>query len=160
MQKSIFRISSFALLTLAFGMLQAQAKSDFSGTWKGNNSKSDFGPMPAPDTFVEKIAHEDPSLKVHTAQTGGSGDQTYDMTYTTDGKECLNHMGGTDNTIKTSLKWDGDDLVADSTGSYDGNDFTAKDRWTLSDAGKTLTVTRHVSAGGADFDIKMVLEKQ
>jgi hypothetical protein len=35
---------------------------------------------------------------------------TYDMAYTTDGKECVNHMG--DNEFKTTLKWEGDDLVA------------------------------------------------
>jgi hypothetical protein len=84
---------------------------------------------------------------------------TYDMVYTTDGKECVNHMGG-DNEIRTMLKWDGDDLVGDSKGSFEGNEFTAKDRWTLSDGGKTMSVTRHISAGGADFDMKLVFDKQ
>ena len=124
MHKSTFRIFSLALLTLAFGLLQAQAKSDFSGTWKANAGKSDFGPMPPPDSMTQKIVHADPSLKVNVAQTGGGGDLTYDMVYTTDGKECLNHMGG-DNEIKTKLTWDGNDLVGDSVGSYEGNDFTA-----------------------------------
>jgi hypothetical protein len=159
MNKSRFRIFSLALLTLAFGLLQAQAKSDFSGTWKANAGKSDFGPMPPPDSMTQKIVHEDPSMKVNVAQTGGSGDMTYDMVYTTDGKECVNHMGG-DNEIRTMLKWDGDDLVGDSKGSFEGNEFTAKDRWTLSDGGKTMSVTRHISAGGADFDMKLVFDKQ
>lgn len=152
------RLFSFAVLTLAVGLMQAQAKSDFSGTWKANTSKSDFGPMPAPDSLTEKIVHEDPSLKVNVVQTGGPGDQTYDMLYTTDGKECVNHPGG--NEFKTTLAWEGDDLVATTKGSYEGNDFTAKDHWTLSDGGKTLTVTRHISTGMGDFDMKMVLDKQ
>jgi hypothetical protein len=49
------RLFSLALLTLAFGLVQAQAKTDFSGTWKLNASKSDFGPMPPPDTRTDKI---------------------------------------------------------------------------------------------------------
>jgi len=109
--------------------------------------------------MTQKIVHADPSIKVNIVQTGGSGDMTYDMSYTTDGKECVNHMGE-GNEIKTKLTWDGDDLVGDSAGSYEGNDFTAKDRWTLSDGGKTMTVTRHISAGGSDFDLKFVFAKQ
>jgi hypothetical protein len=83
---------------------------------------------------------------------------TYDMAYTTDGKECVNHLG--DNEFKSTLKWDGDDLVTDTKGSFDGNAFTAKDRWTLSDGGKTMTMQRHISTDGGDFDIKLVFEKQ
>jgi hypothetical protein len=159
MRQSTFKIIFLTALTLAVALVQAQAKSDFSGTWKADTAKSDFGPMPAPDTMTQKIVHADPSLKVNIVQTGGSGDSAYDMTYTTDGAECLNHMGE-GNEIKTKLKWDGDDLVADSVGSFEGNDFTAKDRWTLADGGKTMVVTRHISAGGADFDMKFVFVKQ
>lgn len=158
MRKSTCSLFSLALLALALGLVQAQAKSDFSGTWKANAAKSDFGPAPPPDSLVMKVALEDPSLKVNIAQTGGSGDMTYDMVYTTDGKECVNHPGG--NELKSTLKWEGDDLVADTKGSWDGNDFTSKERWTLSDGGKTMTVQRHISTGGGDFDMKLVLEKQ
>jgi len=158
MRKSTFRLFSLALLTVALGLVQAQAKSDFSGTWKANATKSDFGPMPPPDSMTEKIVHEDPSFKVNIAQTGGSGDMTYDQVYTTDGKECVNHMG--DNEFKSTLKWDGDDLVADTKGSYEGNEFTAKDRWTLSAGGKTMTVTRHISTSMGEFDMKLVFDKQ
>jgi hypothetical protein len=152
------RLFSFAVVTLILGLASAQAKSDYSGTWKANPSKSDFGPMPAPDSLTEKIVHEDPSLKINVVQTGGQGDQTYDMVYTTDGKECVNHPGG--NEFKTTLNWEGDDLVANTKGSFDGNEFTAKDHFTLSDGGKTLTVTRHISTGMGEFDMKIVLDKQ
>jgi hypothetical protein len=157
-RKSVFRLFSLALLTLAFAPLQAQAKSDFNGTWKANISKSDFGPAPPPDRIVQKIVHRDPSLKVHFVQTGGPGDMTFDLVYTTDGKECVNHMG--DNEIRSTFKWEGDDLVADSKGSFDGNDFTAKDRWSLSGGGKTMTVERHIASAGGDFDMKLVFDKQ
>jgi hypothetical protein len=158
MRKSSFRLFSLTLLTLAVGLVQAHAKTDFSGTWKANTGKSDFGPMPPPDSIVEKIVHADPSLKVNIAQTGGQGDMTYDQVFTTDGKECVNHMA--DNEFKSTLKWEGDDLVADTKGSFDGNDFTAKEHWTLSDGGKTMTVQRHISTAMGEFDMKLVFEKQ
>jgi len=152
------RLFSLTLLTLALGFVQAQAKTDFSGTWKLNAGKSDFGQMPAPDSMTQKITHQDPSLKVNVASTGGMGDMTYDFSYTTDGKECVNHMG--DNEFKSTLKWDGDDLVVDIKGSFGGTDFTAKDRWTLSGDGKTLTITQHFSSAMGEGDVKEVLDKQ
>jgi hypothetical protein len=153
------RLFSLTFLTLALGLVQAQAKTDFSGTWKVNAAKSDFGPMPAPDTMTEKITHQDPSLKANVASTGGpQGDMTYDINYTTDGKECVNHVG--DNEFKSTLNWDGDVLVAETKGSFSGTDFTSKDRWTLSADGKTLTIARHVTSAMGDADIKLVFDKQ
>ncbi len=152
------QLFSLTALTLGLTLVPAQAKSDFSGTWKGNATKSDFGPMPAPDSLTEKIAHEEPNIKINVAQVGGQGDMNYDMAYTTDGKEAVNTVGG--NEFKTTLKWEGDDLVGDTKGSFDGNDFTTKDRWTLSDGGKTMTVTRHISTSMGEFDMKLVFDKQ
>ncbi|HLY15741.1 MAG TPA: hypothetical protein VKR61_00895 [Bryobacteraceae bacterium] len=146
------------LLLVAVALVQAQAKSDFGGTWKLNAGKSDFGPMPPPDSITQTITHDEPTVKISVVQVGGTGDAKYDMAYTTDGKESVNHMG--DNEFKTTLKWDGDDLAGDTKGSFDGNDFTAKDRWALSDGGKTMTVTRHISTSMGEFDMKFVYEKQ
>ncbi|MGD0365158.1 MAG: hypothetical protein ABSC93_30110 [Bryobacteraceae bacterium] len=153
------KLFSLALLTLAVGLIQAQAKTDFSGTWKLNTSKSDFGPMPPPDSLSEKITHQDPSLKATVSSTGGmQGDMTYDVSYTTDGKECVNHLG--ENEFKSTVNWEGDELVVNTKGSFGGNDFTSKDRWTLSSDGKTLTVARHLSSAMGEADIKTVFDKQ
>lgn len=153
------KLLSFTLLTATFGLVQAQAKTDFSGTWKINAGKSDFGPMPAPDSMTQKITHEDPSLKANVSTTGGmQGDMTYDVVYTTDGKECVNKLA--DNEFKSTLKWEGDELVVDTKGSFSGTDFTSKDRWTLSSDGKTMTVARHISSAMGDADMKLVFDKQ
>jgi hypothetical protein len=153
------RLFSLALLTLALGFVQAQAKTDFTGTWKLNAAKSDFGPIPPPDSVTMKIAHQEPSIKSNVATTGGpNGDMAYDVSYTTDGKECVNHMG--ENELKSTLKWDGDDLAIDSKGSFGGADFTAKGRWNLSGDGKTLTITQHYTSTMGEADVKEVFEKQ
>ena len=153
------KLFSWAFLIMALALVQAQAKSDFSGTWKLNTGKSDFGAMPPPDTMTQKITHQDPSLKASVASTGGmNGDMSYDMSYTTDGKECVNKVGESE--FKSTLKWDGDDLVVDTKGSFGGNEFTAKGRWTLSGDGKILTVTQHFTSAMGEGDIKEVFEKQ
>jgi len=156
--RQITRPFSLMLLTLAVGLIQAQAKPNLSGTWVLNVSKSDFGPMPAPDSETHKITHADPDLKVNVAQKGQMGDLNYDAAYSTDGKESTNNVAG--NEFKSTAKWDGDDLTIDTKGSFNGTDFTAKDRWTLSADGKTLTVTRHINSAMGDMDMKMLFEKQ
>ena len=152
------RLFSFVVLIGILGLVQGQAKSDFSGTWNLDTSKSDFGPLPSPDSMTETIVHKDPSLKVSLTQTGGLGDITMDLSYTTDGAECVNHVRQSE--IRSILRWDGDDLVVDIKGKYGETDYKSKDRWTLSSDGKTLTITRHVSSPMGEADVKELFVKQ
>ena len=152
------KVFASLLLTAAFGVVQAHAKPDINGTWKVNVSKSDFGPMPAPDSQTSKVSFTDPDLKVAVASSGQMGDLNYDLHYTTDGKESTNTVMG--NEMKSTAKWEGDELVIDTTGNFNGTDFTAKDRWSLSEDGKTLTVLRHLNFAGGDGDQKIIMEKQ
>ena len=141
-----------------FGLAQAHAKPNFSGTWKVNVAQSDFGAIPGPDSRTDKITHQDPDLKVHVNQSGQMGEMTYDAAYTTDGKECTNNVNG--NVFKSTVKWDGDGLSLETKGSFNGNEFTAKDRWALSEDGKTMTVQRHLASAMGETDQKLVFEKQ
>jgi hypothetical protein len=152
------RLLPLLALIVTFGLIAAQAKPNLSGTWKANVTKSDFGPMPAPDSDTRKIDHQDPKLKVNVATSGGMGDLNYEANYTTDGQESTNHVMDSD--FKSVAKWDGDDLVIDTKGSFNGTDFTAKDRWSLSEDGKTLTVQRHLSSAMGEADQKVVYDKQ
>jgi hypothetical protein len=149
-------VMAVVVLTLCLGL--AQAKANFTGDWKANAAKSDFGPMPPPEKFDQKITHNDPELKVATTIAGEFGEFTLDFTYKTDGKECVNTspMGET----KSVLTWDGDTLVIESKMSGDNGEMTMSDRWTLSEDGKTLTMKRHFSGGMGEGDQTMVMEKQ
>ena len=153
------RVVSCVFLMVFLGLVQAQTKTDFSGTWKVNTSKSDFGPMPPPDSRVEKVTQQDPDLKVNVASTGGPmGDMTYDVSYNTEGKETTNTVAG--NEIKSTAKWDGAELAIESKGSFNGTDFTSKERWGLSSDGKELTKASHISSAMGEMDVKLVYEKQ
>jgi hypothetical protein len=147
-----------AVLAIVLLAAPAFAKADFSGEWKLNLSKSDFGPLPAPTSVTENITHQDPALKLAIKQTSERGDREYQLNYSTDGKETTNEMRG--NPVKSVAKWDGDTLVIDTKGSFDGNDFSVQDRMSLSPDGKVLTVKRHFTSSMGEADQTMVLEKQ
>lgn len=136
----------------------AEAKPNFTGEWKLNAAKSDFGMMPPPTSVVQKITHEEPSLKVVRTQVSERGEFTSEAAYTTDGKECINktRMGES----KSTLKWDGDTLVIERKMDFQGNEVTITEKWTLSEDGKSLTQDQHFSSAQGEGDMKMVLEKQ
>jgi hypothetical protein len=150
-------LAGFLALALA-ASVSAQAKSNFSGAWKVNTTKSDFGPWPAPQSASLKVAHEDPALKVSVSQSSERGDFTYDAAYTTDGKESTNTIR--DNPVKSIVKWEGDNLLFDTKASFGGNDVTIKDKWALSEDGKVLTLERQFSSSQGDAKQKLIYEKQ
>jgi len=148
----------WALLLATAWCFGAYAKPNFSGTWKLNLEKSEYGPMPAPTSMVDKIAHEDPSLKINRNQAGQQGELNYDLNFTTDGKESTNTIRG--NSMKSTVSWEGETLVFDSKLSIQDNEITFKDKWTVSPDGKTITINRHAASAQGEIDQKLVMEKQ
>src|ERR1044071_4349740 len=66
----------------------APVKPNYSGTWKLNLAKSDYGPVPAPESQMYTIEHKEPSIKISVEQKGGArGDIKFTLDLTTDGKE-------------------------------------------------------------------------
>jgi hypothetical protein len=146
---------------LAFVTLAAVpvfAKPNFTGAWKVNSSKSDFGQFPG-GNMTAKIAHEDPKLKSTITQEGPQGEFTMESTYTTDGKESTNEgFGGAP--MKAVAKWDGDILNIESKGQFGDNEFTMVDKYELSADGKTLTINRTFKSAMGEMIQKLVFDKQ
>lgn len=149
---------AIAALTLFSGLLSAQDKPNFSGTWKMNGEKSDFGPMPAPEKLVRVIDHKDPEMQIKTTQSGQQGEVTSELKYKTDGTESVNKMRGQD--VKGVAKWEGDKLVVRSKREVQGMEISITETWTATDAGKVLTVTNAIETPQGSFEAKIVLEKQ
>ena len=155
MYKRIFA----AMAILALAALPALATPNFSGDWKLNAPKSDFGQMPAPDSMTYKITHADPKLTTVIKQSGQMGEVERQSSYTTDGKESTNE-GFQGSTTKSVAKWDGDTLTIETKGQFGDNEFTVTQKWTLSADGKTLTVAQSVKSAMGEFAAKMVFDKQ
>jgi hypothetical protein len=133
-------------------------KPNYSGTWKLNVAKSDFGPIPGPETRTDVIEHADPMLKVSTTQDGAQGHQEYTLNLTTDGKEATNTPGGLE--VKSIGGWEASNLIMNIKLKFQDNDVAAKTTWLLSADGKTMTQNQHLTTAMGELDQKMVFEKQ
>jgi hypothetical protein len=123
-----------------------------------DSDRSDFGQIPKPANFVRKIEHEDPKLHVVTNFTTPNGDAVTDVKYTTDGKECVNTVRGSE--WKGTTTWDGNSVEVVSKGTINGAELTTKERWTLTSKGKVLTVVNNTVTPQASFTFTVVLNKE
>jgi hypothetical protein len=153
MKKCFTVVAVFAMTFLA---AHAQAATNFTGAWKLNLSKSDYGPVPQPDTMTRTINHNDPSLQISTYQKGAQGEATTELKYTTDGKPAENKAANSTGTAK----WDGDKLVVDSVRDLNGTEIKFHDVWNLSADGKTLTINSHLIVPQGEVDLTLVFDKQ
>src|SRR4051812_48416750 len=147
-----------ALILTAFGASQAQAKPNFTGDWTLNATKSDFGPMPAPDKMTMKVDHKDPAMNVSQTQSGPQGEMSYDSKYSTDGTETTNTFGPME--AKSTAKWEGDVLVVNTKLNAQGTEISIVSRWALSEDGKTITQSAHLNSPQGEIDLKYVLDKK
>lgn len=131
-----FLLASISLAPAA----SAQTHPSFAGEWTMIADKSDFGPLPKPTSMTRTITETGATLKIVTVQKGANGDTTVSTTFTTDGKPQKNTVQGSEMT--TTGKWDGAAMLFNSSMDMQGAAITIEDRYALSDAGKTLTVTR------------------
>jgi hypothetical protein len=161
MKARVYMAACAALLTLAISTA-AQGLPNFTGTWTLDAAKSDFGPMPPPESVVMVIDHQEPTVKVTTTQKTQMGDSSNDSTYTTDGKENVNKMRGPagDQDVKSTTKWNGKTLATSRTIEAQGMSIGIDDSWELSPDGKALTVSRQLKTPQGDFSTKLVLTKK
>ena len=152
--RTIHRFAA-CVFVLALGAF-AQTKPDFSGTWKLDNTRSNFGALPAPQSSTLKIEHKEPAFKMVSITVGDSGERSFELSFMTDGKECTNFVGNIE--LKSVVKWDGNVLTMEHKAA--GGEVTVKDQWVLSEDGKTLTVTRQWSGSQGETTQTLVHQKQ
>lgn len=148
-------------------MMNAQAgKSNFTGTWTFNAEKSELGQgdqggqrgrMGGGDFVAKQDAN---SLTVERTRANRDGETTTTTTkYTLDGKETVNSTGRGES--KSTAKWsaDGKTLTISTTSSFNDNEFTTTQTWTLNDA-KTLTISSTRPSQDGQVATKMVYDKK
>jgi hypothetical protein len=138
-----------ALCGAAF--LTAQTKPDFSGTWKLNLERSDFGPFPKPaEGWTIKMDHRGAEVWTMPADAPGKRHVIY-----TDGRESEfedDEVGR----MTITATWEESVLVI--TSKY--GDTKQTERWALSKDGKVWTSSRHLETSLGEGDLKHVYEKQ
>lgn len=131
---------------------------NFSGEWKMNAAKSDYGRVPAPETFERKVTQNDPMLKIVSTQTGSRGTSTAELNLTTDGQRCVNKIH--DIEVTSVAHWEGENLLIASTENFHGTEVRQIEKWTLSQDGKTLTIGTRISTPQGQYNVLTVFDKQ
>jgi hypothetical protein len=145
----------FALTILA-GTVAAADKPNFSGDWKMNAAKSNFGPIPGPASITRKVTHAEPSLTIVEEQQGDQGTQVTTRKYTTDGTDMTFESSGA--VVRGTAVWEGNTLILTSIVDAIGVTFT--DRMSISEDGRTLTSAVHIASAQGDLDLVVVFDKQ
>jgi hypothetical protein len=134
------------------------AKPNFTGVWKLNVAKSDFGPLPGPESETDTIDHQDPNLKLAVIRAGAQGKQQYELNLTLNGTEQTNKLG--DQEVKTTAQWEGATLVVVTKLTIQDNEVVFKSAYTIAPDGKTVNDAVHLSSAMGEADQKLVFEKQ
>ncbi|MGA7931839.1 MAG: hypothetical protein WCA20_38295 [Candidatus Sulfotelmatobacter sp.] len=122
MTNCIWRHQSWLLAALLLATAAVAAgspsKPTFTGDWKVNVEKSDFGMLFAPKSATIKIDHKDPNLKLSDIETNEQGETSQtDSNCTTDGKECTVTLIATQYPATGTMKWDGNSVTFYGKGS-------------------------------------------
>jgi hypothetical protein len=154
--------AGLALVLATVAWAQAPT-SNFSGTWVVDLVKSDFGPMPPPESVVLVVEHKEPNLKVTVTQKSAAGEVTNVRQVTTDGKDNPNKMrtpDGEQQEVISTTKWTGSALATSYKMNAQGMTVEITDTWELSAGGKVLTASRSIKTPQGDFLAKVVYNKK
>ena len=151
-------MSKLAIMIAAAVLTLAAAPPNYTGMWKMDAARSDFGPVNKPESFIRTIEHNDPKLRVVSIFSSPQGDLTTDAKYTTDGKESVNQVRGGE--TRTVCTWDGGALVLNSRRKVEGGEIVTREKWTLSADGKVLTVASVTQSTRGEIRMNIVMLKQ
>jgi hypothetical protein len=145
----------------------AQGKPDFSGTWKLNVGKSDFGPVPGPSAQTDVIEQNGQTIKIAVTAETEMGKLQYTQTLTTDGREVTiapDAPGAHPNPEVTlqsvAAAWNGSTLDVSQKLTYGSDPVTGVSHYTLSADGKVLTISSDYQSAMGEAQRTFVFEKQ
>jgi hypothetical protein len=159
-------LTLFIASSFLFAFTSKMDRTNFSGEWKLNESKSELGQFGRFATHTIKVDQKDDAITItQIAPAFNGGDRTTTRTLTYDGKEVETTLFG-NSKMNSSIKWadDAKTFTINYTLHLDFNGQTSEvkgaETWTLSDDGKTLTLQNNSSSDQGDLSTKAVYEKQ
>lgn len=156
MRVHLIIITSLILVGLSFAAVQP----NFSGIWKMDAEKSDWGPQSAPVSVDYVIRHVDSKVSFNYTQDG----KTSRVDITPDNEERITSTTE-ENATWTRAYWSGDVLVFEArerkrfgTQGNVGPSWTS--RWTLSPDGQELIIDRTIRNAGEEAVQHLVFTRQ
>jgi hypothetical protein len=158
---------AFAAMLLAMPGL-AQDHSAFNGKWALSQGRSDFGGGDALTSRIDTIAVSADKFTDDVHSTSDSGDDSYKLALTTDGKAIsvaedspLAYAGGIMTVTEVSAEWKGSSLVLTETltNSFAAGTSKATITYAVSADGKLMSITSTSDAPFGFSDTRLVFEK-
>jgi hypothetical protein len=150
-------MTRLAFLFLAAGLLLA--KPNLNATWKLDTSKSDFGPLPQPDSMTRKVTDDGKEISIAAAMVVQGNDLAWNATLKSDGTEQSFQMGGSP--AKGVMKWQGEKLLFLTKRDTDQGEVRQDEEWSVSPDGKTLTVNIKITLpDGNTPALRMIYDRQ
>jgi len=146
---------------------EGKSHPDFSGTWRIDKSKSDFGefsdrPLSKADATLV-VEHKDPELKVRRTLSLNGQEEVKEFTYYTDERGETNQATIGVGEVKSKTKWDGDKVVSEAHITRRGQggpyELNVVQKWQVSSDGKTLTNTTTISNQMGAQQVKLVYRR-
>ena len=167
MKAALLKSLSFLIApAFLFAFTSTLYKSNFSGEWKLNESKSELGEFSRFAVRAIKADQKEESITITSTSPSFNGEEmTYSETLSYDGKETETSVYG-NSKRKSTGKWsaDGKSLTINYTLFLDFNGQTTEikgtELWTLSEDGKNLTAQINSTSPQGDFSWKAVYDKQ
>jgi hypothetical protein len=163
MLMGLFIMIPFAISTHASDVTQPD-QTDFSGTWKLDENKSDFGEGRHFAAHQLVVTQQDNSLKVERSSTGRDGREfKFTSDYTLDGQQHDLDMGNRTAKVKADWQNDGKNVQIDTNMKFERNgetnEFHTLENWTLSGDGKTLTIDLKTNSRRGESHQKLIYTK-
>jgi hypothetical protein len=155
------RTRLFVISVLLLAVFCAAADTpNFSGIWKMDPARSDFGPQTAPQSAEYVIRHVGATVAFNYTQDG----RTVRVDLIPDNEERI--TSSTDETaVWTKCYWSGSVLVIESRekrrfGNQASTGVSWTSNWTLSPDGKELTIEKTIHTEDGEFKQKVLFVKQ
>ena len=143
----------------------AKEKTDFTGDWTLNESKSDLGEGRMFSTSKMTVKQEGNTIIIERTRSGRDGqERTMSETLTTDGKENTSKSENRSSTSTAEWSDDGTTLTIKSNMEFNrqGETFQIKrsEIWTLGEEGKILKIQSESSSSRGERSVTLVYDKQ
>jgi hypothetical protein len=155
----------FLPLFVCFSLTTFAQKTDFSGTYKVNKTKTDFGEAPEfiLPRFIKVNQEAKQAIIARTQLNAELQEQkpTID-TLSFDGKPSMSKTAS-GNSTTTTAKWLNDksfELTINITKADGSNLLKAVETWNLEENGKLLFINRAVDQGSMQYTTKAYFDKQ
>jgi len=154
------RIRLVLIPFLLIATVLAAQTPNFSGIWKMNLEKSDFGPQPPPESAEYVVRHVGSTIAFNYTQDG----KTIRVDLVPDNEERVTSEND-ESAVWTKCYWSGNVLVIESRerkryGSQPVVSMGWMSRWSLSPNGQELLIERKLHTPDGDISQRVICDKQ